>query len=159
MLFFLYEQENKEWSAYHKAQGTEEEFAVIATIIDTLKKTDPEATYGQTCLHLTKDLLEKTLDAVPSYIANYKNGRRNMQGLFRYFIDKYLAATETEEKYWNIELQREDDGSAEDVHLFLKKIQILFTSYEELHKQRSSKAQSAAGGAAQVRAGGAAQVP
>lgn len=159
MLFFLYEQENKEWSAYHKAQGTEEEFEVIATIIDTLKMTDPEATYGSTCLHLTKDLLEKTLDAVPSYIANYKNGRRNMQGLFRYFIDKYLAATETEEKYWNIALQRGDDGSADDVNLFLKKIQILFTSYEELHKQRSSRAQSGAGGAAQVRAGGAAQVP
>ena len=159
IFFFLWQEEKMEWSAYHKAQGTEEKFAVIATIIDTTKKTNPGATYGQTCLHLTKDLLEKTLDAVPSYIANYKNGRRNMQGLFRYFIDKYLAATEDEEQYWNIELQREYDGSAEGVNLFLKKMEILFLSYEVLHKERSSKAPSAAGGAAQVRAGGAAQVP
>ncbi len=146
MLFFLWKQEKKEWSAYHEQNQSGEEFKLFTNIVEAIQKEDPGPFEGNRCLELTRRVLQKTLDALPSYIVNYQNGGRNMQGLFRYFVAKYLAPSEHEKEQWNTELLQAHGGSAEGLNLFLTMMGVHFTAFKEFHTAGSN----GVGGAAQV---------
>ena len=161
MIFYLQDEEIDEWSKH--GRGESKAFQASRNFIQVLRTRNPGPSHEATCHQWMKSLVNETLQLMPPHLA-----RRNTIGdfytrdrgtLYKYVIDKYLAADAlVEQPKWKAAL----DSYYPNEGQFFEMMGVLFESFIPFHTAGSSgvggaaAGVAAAGAAAGDNAGGAA---